>query len=149
MDRLPSPASICQLPVMTSTDAESIGFAIFNHVPTLPIDIPDGGFTVSAKTSEGLRVTFYFGPSRTGGPPCFIDIQYHDLGHDRARWRRLASTRVRDVYDRGEGLPHLRQPRIRCVRKAVDRCPAARQAQSYGPLTVMIMARISAAEKTT
>ena len=39
MDRLPSPASICQLPVMTSTDAESIGFAIFNHVPTLPIDI--------------------------------------------------------------------------------------------------------------
>ena len=80
MDRLPSPASICQLPVMTSTDAESIGFAIFNHVPTLPIDIPDGGFTVSAKTSEGLRVTFYFGPSRTGGPPCFIDIQYHDSG---------------------------------------------------------------------
>jgi len=53
MDRPPSPASICQLPVMTSADAEGIGFAIFNHVSTLPIDIPDGGFTVSAKTSEG------------------------------------------------------------------------------------------------
>ena len=68
MDHQPSPASITQLPVMTSADAENVGFAIFNHVPTLPIDIPDGGFTVSAKTSEGLRVTFYFGPSRTGGP---------------------------------------------------------------------------------
>lgn len=80
MERTSSSASIHQLPVMTSADAESIGFAIFNHVPTLPIDIPDGGFTVSAKISEGLRVTFYFGPSRTGGPPCFIDIQYHDAG---------------------------------------------------------------------
>lgn len=74
---LPS-ASIRQLPVMTSANAANIGFAIFNHVPTLPIDIPDGGFTVSTKTSEGRRVTFYFGPYRTGGPPRFIDIQYHD-----------------------------------------------------------------------
>lgn len=78
MDLQPSPASIGQLPVMTSADAESIGFAIFNHVPTLPIDIPDGGFTVSAKTSEGLRVTLYFGPYRTGGPPRCLDICYHD-----------------------------------------------------------------------
>ncbi len=77
----PSPSpSICQLPVMTSADAASIGSAIFNHVPTLPIDIPDGGFTVSAKTSEGLRVTLYFGPYQTCGPPRFIDIQYHDAG---------------------------------------------------------------------
>ena len=78
MDHQPSPASITQLPVMTSADAENVGFAIFNHVPTLPIDIPDGGFTVSAKTSEGLRVTFYFGPYRTGGPLRCIDICYHD-----------------------------------------------------------------------
>ncbi|WIW89612.1 hypothetical protein K3M67_06545 [Sphingobium sp. V4] len=63
---------------MTSADAASIGFAIFNHVPTLPIEIPDGGFTITAKTSEGRRVTFYFGPYLTGGPPRFIDIQYHD-----------------------------------------------------------------------
>jgi hypothetical protein len=65
---------------MTSDDAQSIGFAPFNRVPTLPVDIPDGGFTLSAKTSEGLRVTFYFGPYRTGGPPRFIDIQFHDAG---------------------------------------------------------------------
>lgn len=81
LDALPrQPASIHQLPIMSSEDARSIGFAPFNRVPTLPVDIPDGGFTVSAKTSEGLRVTFYFGPSRTGGPPSFIDIQYHDAG---------------------------------------------------------------------
>ena len=76
----PTSASICQLPVMTSTDAESLGFARFNRVPTLPIDVPDGGFTITAKTSEGRRVTFYFGPKRTGGPPRFIDVQYHDSG---------------------------------------------------------------------
>jgi hypothetical protein len=80
MEPKSSSASIRQLPVMTSMDAESIGFAIFNHVPTLPIDIPDGGFTITAKTSEGRRVTFYFGPNRTGGPPRFIDIQFHDAG---------------------------------------------------------------------
>lgn len=75
MTKPSSSASMSQLPIMTRADAESIGFAIFNHVPTLPVDIPDGGFTISAKTSEGLRVTFYFGPYRTGGPPRFIDIE--------------------------------------------------------------------------
>lgn len=80
MEKPSSSPSISQLPVMTRADAESIGFAIFNHVPTLPVDILDGGFTISAKTSEGLRVTFYFGPYRTGGPPRFIDIQYQDAG---------------------------------------------------------------------
>lgn len=78
MDKPSSSTSMSQLPIMTRADAESIGFATFNHVPTLPVDIPDGGFTISAKTSEGLRVTFYFGPYRTGGPPRCIDICYHD-----------------------------------------------------------------------
>ena len=71
---------ITTLPIMTAGDAESIGFARFNDVPTLPIDIPDGGFTISAKTSEGRRLTIYFGPHRTGGPPRFVDVQYHDSG---------------------------------------------------------------------
>lgn len=51
-------ADITQLPVMTAADAESIGFARFNDVPTLPIDIPDGNFTISAKTTDGRRITF-------------------------------------------------------------------------------------------
>lgn len=73
-------ARVSQIPIMTAADATSIGFATFNRVPTLPIDIPGGGFTISAKTSEGRRVTFFFGPNRTGGPARFIDIQYHDAG---------------------------------------------------------------------
>jgi len=74
------PAKTLGLPIMTSASAASMGFAPFNDVPTLPVDIPDGGFTVSARSSEGLRVTFYFGPYRTDGPPRFVDIQYHDAG---------------------------------------------------------------------
>ena len=70
---------ITHLPVMTATDAQAIGFARFNDVPTLPIDIPDGDFTVSVKTSDGRRVTFFFGAYRRGAPPRFVDIQYHDL----------------------------------------------------------------------
>ena len=73
-------ADIAQLPVMTATDAEAIGFARFNDVPTMPIDIPDGGFTISARTSEGRRLTLFFGARHRGGPARFVDIQYHDNG---------------------------------------------------------------------
>ncbi|WP_066547270.1 MULTISPECIES: hypothetical protein [unclassified Sphingomonas] len=73
-------ADITQLPVMTAADAESIGFARFNDVPTLPIDIPDGNFTISAKTTDGRRITFFFGEYKRGSPPSFVDIQYHDNG---------------------------------------------------------------------
>lgn len=73
-------ADITQLPVMTARDAEAIGFARFNDVPTLPIDIPDGNFTISARTSDGRRITFFFGEHRRGAPPSFVDIQYHDGG---------------------------------------------------------------------
>lgn len=73
-------ADITALPPMTPADAAAIGFATFNACPHLPIDIPDGGFTLTAKTSHGRRITFWFGPSREGGPPGFIDIQYHDRG---------------------------------------------------------------------
>ncbi|MBN9990839.1 hypothetical protein JND45_16005, partial [Listeria monocytogenes] len=58
-------ADITTLPLMTAADAESIGFARFNDVPTLPIDIPDGNFTISAKTTDGRRITFFFGEHRT------------------------------------------------------------------------------------
>lgn len=73
-------ADITQLPVMTASDAEAVGFARFNDVPTLPIDIPDGNFTISARTSDGRRITFFFGEYRRAAPPSFVDIQYHDNG---------------------------------------------------------------------
>ena len=73
-------SDITQLPVMTATDAQSCGFARFNDVPTLPVDVRDGGFTISAKTTEGRRLTIYFGANTHGGPARFVDIQYHDKG---------------------------------------------------------------------
>ncbi len=73
-------ADITQLPVMSASDAEAIGFARFNDVPTLPLDIPDGDFTISMKTSDGRRMTIFFGAYRRGAPPRFVDIQYHDNG---------------------------------------------------------------------
>ena len=72
--------TITGLPVMTAADAASIGFASFNDVPHQALEVPDGGFTYTVKTSDGRRVTFYFGPYRDGGPPEFVDIQYHDHG---------------------------------------------------------------------
>ena len=57
-----------------------IGFATFNRCPHLPIDIPDGGFTLTVKTSHNCCVAFYFGLYQEGGPPEFIDIQYQDRG---------------------------------------------------------------------
>ncbi|MEP3145488.1 hypothetical protein [Qipengyuania citrea] len=73
-------ADITELPIMRASDAEAIGFARFNDVPHKVVDIPDGGFTLSTRTSDGNRVTFFFCPSKYGGPPGFIDIQYHDRG---------------------------------------------------------------------
>jgi hypothetical protein len=73
-------SDITQLPVMTASDAEAVGFARFNDVPTLPVDIPDGNFTISARTSDGRRITFFFGEYQRGAPPSFIDVQYHDYG---------------------------------------------------------------------
>lgn len=93
---------ITSLPVMTAGDAQAIGFAAFNAVPTLPIDIPDGGFTLSARTSEGRRITFYFGPYVTGGPARFVDIQYHDAAATVPD-ARGAPTPVFDIFTIGHG----------------------------------------------
>lgn len=67
-------------PPMTALDAEAIGFKRFNDCPHLAIDIPDGGFTLTTKSSDGKPTTFYIGVSRTEGPATFVDIQYHDAG---------------------------------------------------------------------
>lgn len=71
---------IRDLPVMTKTDAETIGFAGFNDVPHKVLDLPDGDFTISVKTSDGRRVTFSFQPYSPAGTARFVDIQFHDRG---------------------------------------------------------------------
>jgi len=73
-------SDIRDLPVMIKADAEAIGFAGFNDVPHKVIDLPDGDFTISAKTSDGRRVTFSFQPHSPDGTARFVDIQFHDRG---------------------------------------------------------------------
>ena len=73
-------ADIRDLPVLTEADARALGFAGFNDVPHKLIDLPDGAFTISVKTSDGRRATFCFMPYDADGPARFVDIQYHDRG---------------------------------------------------------------------
>ena len=75
-------ADITDLPVMTMADARLIGFAGFNDVPHKAIDVPDGPFTITTKTSEGRRTTFCFQGKTYGGPARFIAVQFHDRGTD-------------------------------------------------------------------
>jgi hypothetical protein len=64
----------------TDKAALAAGYARFNGNPHLAVDVPDGGFTITAKTSEGKRITFAFQPYKNGGPPQCVDIAYHDNG---------------------------------------------------------------------
>lgn len=73
-------ADISDLPIMSLADAQSIGFAGFNDVPHKPIDVPDGAFTITTKTSDGRRTTFSFQPYDADGAARFCDIQFHDRG---------------------------------------------------------------------
>ena len=70
--------NVVPFPPVIPADAVATGYAEFNRNPHLCVDIPDGGFTISAKTSEGKRITFAFQPYVTGGPAQCVDIQYHD-----------------------------------------------------------------------
>lgn len=67
-------------PIMSQAEAIALGFAGFNDVPHKPIDVPDGEYTITARTSDGRRVTFCFLPDRERSPAGFVDIQYHDAG---------------------------------------------------------------------
>jgi len=61
-------------------NAVAAGYAEFNVCPHLAVDIPNEVFTITAKTSEGRRITFSFLPYKNGGAPRCVDIQYHDGG---------------------------------------------------------------------
>jgi hypothetical protein len=56
------------------------GFARWNHGDHLCVDVPDGGMTITCRTSQGKRVTFHFGVYQDGGKPQFVDVAYHDNG---------------------------------------------------------------------
>lgn len=109
----------------TAKMAVEEGYAEFNGVPHLAVDIPDGdGFTITAKTSEGKRITFSFMPYKKGGAPQCVDVQYHDNGtchvrngveiptFDAILFGRTAASAVPTQYDTRK-LDH--RPSIVCV----------------------------------
>lgn len=63
---------VTELPAM-----QAMGYAKFNKNPHLCVVVPDGGLTISCKTSEGELVTFAFQPYKTGGPAQCVDILHH------------------------------------------------------------------------
>jgi hypothetical protein len=61
--------------------ALAAGFASFNDVPHLCVQLPDGRHTISVRTSDGRRITFAFLPmAAAGGAADCVDIVYHDSG---------------------------------------------------------------------
>lgn len=68
------------LSVMTKADAEAIGFVVCNDVPHKVIDLPDNDSTISAKTSDGRRVTFNLQLHEPGGTARFVESQVYHCG---------------------------------------------------------------------
>lgn len=64
--------------LLSHEQVETAGFAAFNAFPHLCVEVPDGGFTISARTSEGKRVTISFVNYKDGGAAGCVDVQYHD-----------------------------------------------------------------------
>jgi hypothetical protein len=56
------------------------GFAHFNGGPHLCVDVPNGNFTVTCRTSEGRKITFSFVPYTEDGPAKCVDVQHHTSG---------------------------------------------------------------------
>jgi hypothetical protein len=54
------------------------GFASYNDCPHLCVDVPDGFFTISARLSDGRRITFAFAPYEKDSAAQCVDIHYHD-----------------------------------------------------------------------
>lgn len=64
--------------VLTPDAAEAAGYARFNGGAHLAVDVPDGNFTITARMTNGKRVTFAFVPYRKDEPAGCVDISYDD-----------------------------------------------------------------------
>lgn len=86
---------------------KAAGFAEFNSYPHLCVEVPDGGFTITARTTTGKRVTFSFIPNMKGGPAGCVDVQYHDspapkvrnAGHDIPTMHSIGFTLGSNTWD--------------------------------------------------
>ncbi|KHL24096.1 hypothetical protein PK98_15765 [Croceibacterium mercuriale] len=110
-------------PELTPTQAEAAGFRTFNECPHLAISIPNGGCTITTRDHAGRAVTFHFGVYREGGPPTFLDIQFHDSGStvpDGAGkpapiFDMLTISKGGAHHYDSRQLPHDKRPSIACI----------------------------------
>lgn len=63
--------------ILPANQAPLFDFAKFNGGPHLCVEVPDGHFTITARTSEGKKITFAFCPYQDNGPPQCVDVQHH------------------------------------------------------------------------
>lgn len=85
------------------------GFERFNLCPTLCVDVPNGGFTLSCRTEDGKQVTFHFGVYQKDGTPQFLDIQYHNNGTSWDNGGRKVSTFDAIMFGGGNTLHDTRK----------------------------------------
>lgn len=64
--------------VLSPEGATQAGYASFNDCPHLAVEVPDGYFTITARTTNGKRITFAFLPHGENEPADCVDISYHD-----------------------------------------------------------------------
>lgn len=64
--------------VLTREAAKEAGFAIYNNAPHLAVEVPDGPFTITARTSQGRHITFAFMSYEADSPPQCVDVLVHD-----------------------------------------------------------------------
>jgi hypothetical protein len=81
---------------VSAAEAHAGPYARFNDNPHLLVDVPDGGYTISARTRENELITFAFQPYMTGGPPRCVDVQHQSA--------QLRTTNGMDE-NHGEDLP--------------------------------------------
>jgi hypothetical protein len=71
---------IAQFRLLEPDGAKHLGYTTYNGGPHLCVDVPDGHFTISCKTSEGKVVTFAFCPYQDDCPPQCVDVKHHTSG---------------------------------------------------------------------
>jgi len=67
--------------VLSPDGAEAAGYARFNDGPHLAVDVPDGNITITARLTNGKRVTFAFIPYRKDEPAGCVNISCDDTHH--------------------------------------------------------------------
>jgi len=111
---------------VAAEDVEADGFARFNAGTHATIDVPDGYYTLSCRTSTGKLITMAFVPYTEGGAGECVDVQVHDAVGDSTDDDKDSPAQRVICFSAG-GTPFS-------SKKFNER--AAKDAKSLGPVTL-------------